>query len=77
MRAEHLDRDTLTMAGLCFDDPHSDPAPALLVHDTNGNICRCGAYVQILEAIQAVVEASEATLLACHGRLRVITHLAI
>jgi aerobic carbon-monoxide dehydrogenase small subunit len=25
----------------------------------NGNICRCGAYVQILEAIQDVVEARE------------------
>jgi aerobic carbon-monoxide dehydrogenase small subunit len=25
----------------------------------NGNICRCGAYVQILEAIQDVVEAGE------------------
>jgi xanthine dehydrogenase iron-sulfur cluster and FAD-binding subunit A len=25
----------------------------------NGNICRCGAYVQILEAIQDVVEARQ------------------
>jgi aerobic-type carbon monoxide dehydrogenase small subunit (CoxS/CutS family) len=25
----------------------------------NGNICRCGAYVQILEAIQDVAEARQ------------------
>jgi len=27
----------------------------------NGNICRCGAYVQILEAIQDVAEARKET----------------
>jgi [2Fe-2S] binding domain len=41
----------------------------------NGNICSCGAYVQILEAIQDVVEARQGDALARHGRLRVATRL--
>jgi carbon-monoxide dehydrogenase small subunit len=37
---------------------HAKPTREQIGRYLNGNICRCGAYVQILEAIQDVVEES-------------------
>jgi len=36
---------------------YPQPTREQIGHYLNGNICRCGAYIQILEAIQDVVEA--------------------
>lgn len=41
----------------------------------NGNICRCGAYVQILETIQAVVKARQGDASGPPWPLRVATCL--
>ena len=38
---------------------YSEPTREQIGRYLNGNICRCGAYVQILEAIQDVVEARQ------------------
>jgi carbon-monoxide dehydrogenase small subunit len=39
---------------------YPQPTREQVGHYLNGNICRCGAYIQILEAIQDVVAARQA-----------------
>ena len=38
---------------------YSEPTREQIGRYLNGNICRCGAYIQIVEAIQDVVEAGQ------------------
>ena len=35
-------------------DKHPDPSRSAIVQFMSGNLCRCGTYLEVIEAIQAV-----------------------
>jgi aerobic-type carbon monoxide dehydrogenase small subunit (CoxS/CutS family) len=41
----------MIMSGVALLEKNSDPQPPDIVHHMNGNICRCGTYQRIVEAI--------------------------
>jgi aerobic-type carbon monoxide dehydrogenase small subunit (CoxS/CutS family) len=42
----------MIMSGVALLEKNTDPQPADIVHHLNGNICRCGTYQRIVEAVQ-------------------------
>ena len=42
----------MIMSGVALIEKNADPQPADIVHHMNGNLCRCGTYQRIVEAVQ-------------------------
>ncbi len=49
----------MIMAGVALLGRNPDPAPADVVRAMDGNICRCGTYGRILEAVRHAAEAQK------------------
>jgi xanthine dehydrogenase YagT iron-sulfur-binding subunit len=48
------------VAGTSFLAQHKDPSLAEIKHGLSGNLCRCGTYGRIFEAVQAAAKAKRA-----------------
>lgn len=47
----------MIMSGVGLLERNGDPSPEEIVHAMNGNICRCGTYARIAEAIRQAAAA--------------------
>jgi isoquinoline 1-oxidoreductase subunit alpha len=47
----------MIMSGVALVESNQDPSPAEIAQLMNGNICRCGAYPRIVEAIRQAARA--------------------
>ncbi len=47
----------MIMSGVALLERKGDPSPADIVQGMNGNICRCGTYVRIVQAVRQAAEA--------------------
>jgi aerobic-type carbon monoxide dehydrogenase small subunit (CoxS/CutS family) len=47
----------MIMSGVALLERKQDPSPADIVQGMNGNICRCGTYTRIVQAVRQAAEA--------------------
>jgi aerobic-type carbon monoxide dehydrogenase small subunit (CoxS/CutS family) len=47
----------MIMSGVALLERNQDPSPADIVQGMNGNICRCGTYVRIVQAVRHAADA--------------------
>ena len=47
----------MIMSGVALLARNGDPSPAEIVRGMDGNICRCGTYVRIVQAVRQAAEA--------------------
>ena len=47
----------MIMSGVALLERKGDPSPADIVQGMNGNICRCGTYTRIVQAVRQAADA--------------------
>jgi aerobic-type carbon monoxide dehydrogenase small subunit (CoxS/CutS family) len=46
----------MIMSGVALLNKNADPSPQQIAHAMNGNICRCGTYVRIVQAVRMAAQ---------------------